>query len=530
LTSRLRASIALLAAVAFTAIGAAAATPSSLAGATSERPNILVFLTDDQTVGEFTPESMPHVFRKIADPGTVFANSFVSSPLCCPSRAGYLTGQYPHNSGVYDNEPGYPSLIDKDATVYGFLGAAGYRTGHVGRWLLNYDRQPPPLSDYDPKNGFANPPGVEDWFGYVGSAVKYYEATFSDNGTPVQAGHDRASYSTSIINREALDFIDDGAADPRPFFLTVAVNAPHSANVIDNGPCGQGGLPIPLPGDFKPWRNEPLPQPPSFGEKKLRDKPHWVQTRPPLTQKRRHSLRLAYRCALATLTPVDNGVRAVLNQLRRDGELENTAVFFFSDNGYFFGEHRITLNKVYPYEEAIRVPIVARVPDQVLGVSDPDRSPARVDQLVNQLDLTATILDLGDATPCTADGHCRVVDGRSLLPLLRGHKPRWSRQRALLMQVGGKRACDGSPPPEKGLNNFYDEIRTKRYAYIEVNRVNESTGLCDRPEYELYDLKKDPYQLRNQAHNPGRKPIGRVQRDLAARLAQLRDCSGASCG
>ena len=531
LTARLRTVLAALcSALALTALGAAVSAPRSIAGAAPQRPTVLVILTDDQTVGELTEDTMPTVMRKIAGPGAIFENSFVSSPLCCPSRAGYITGQYPHNSGVYDNEPGYPTLNDKTSTLYGWLSAAGYRTGHVGRWLLNYDRPPPPLADYDTHGGFDNPPGVEDWFGYVGSAVKYYGVTFSDNGTPVQAGTGKAGYTTRVVTREARDFLADGAADPRPFFLTVAPIAPHSSNIIGSGPCGQGGLPIPEPGEFGPYKNEPLPEPPSFGEKKIRDKPHWVETRPKLTPKKVRGLRLAYRCALGTLSSVDRGVRDLINELKRQGKLDNTAIFFTSDNGYFFGEHRITLNKVYPYEEGIRVPLVAEVPDQVLGVSDPNRSPSEIPQLVNNLDLTATIVDLASAAPCASNGHCRALDGHSLLPLLRGERPDWSRHRALLMQLGGKRSCDGSPPPEKGLNNFYDEIRTKRHAYIELNRVDEQTGLCDRDEYELYDLKKDPYELRNQAHHPGVRPPGRVQAALAAQLAQLRNCSGASCG
>jgi N-acetylglucosamine-6-sulfatase len=530
LSLRLPIAIALAATLAVIAHDAASSAPPTRAGATAERPNVLVVLTDDQTVGELSERSMPVVMRKLAAPGAEFTNSFVSSPLCCPSRAGDLTGEYPHNSGVYDNEPGYPSLNNKTSTVYGWMQAAGYRTGHVDRFLLNYDRPPAPGADYDTHGGFDNPPGVEDWFGYVGSAVKYYGATFSDNGTPVQEGNAKGDYSTRVANREARDFISDGANDPRPFFLVVAPNAPHSSNVLGPGPCGAGGLPIPDHGEFGRWKNELLPEPPSFGEPKIRDKPHWIETRPKLTRKKVRGLRLAYRCALGTLSTVDNGVRGLTNELKADGELDNTAIFFTSDNGYFFGEHRITLNKVYPYEEGIRVPLIAKVPNRVLGLPQRADTPSRIDQLVNNLDLTATILDLGGATPCTADGNCRQLDGHSLLPLLRGNRPDWSHNRALLMQVGGKRACDGSPPPEKGLNNFYDEIRTKRHAYIELNRVDEQTGFCPQPEYELYDLKKDPYELHNQAHYPGRAPIGKVQRNLAARLAELRNCAGSSCG
>jgi arylsulfatase A-like enzyme len=175
------------------------------------------------------------------------------------------------------------------------------------------------------------------------------------------------------------------------------------------------------------------------------------------------------------------------------------------------------------------VPLLARVPGAVLGLPKGHGSPPQVDKLVNNLDLTATILDLGDAAPCNSGGDCRVPDGHSLLPLLRGQRPDWSRQRALLMQIGGKRACDGSQITDLGLNNYYDAIRTGHYLYVELNHVDATSGLCNRPEYELYDLRKDPFELRNQAVNPAVQAPSPLQLKLAARLAALRVCSGASC-
>ena len=513
-----------LAAVAFTAAGPAA---SSGAPATPKRPNVIVVLTDDQSVAELSERTMPETVEALGDAGTTFTNSVVSSPLCCPSRAGFLTGQYPHNSGVIDNEPGYAALIDKSSIIYSWLQAAGYRTGHAGRFLLNYD-QPAPLGQvYDTDAGFAAPPGVEDWYGYVGSQTLYLGATFSDNGTPVVAGTGKPGYSTRMINRAAVDFVRGAEADPRPFFLMVAQLAPHSSNLTAPRSCGTGGLPIPeSEAAFRPFRNEPLPKPPNFDEQKIGDKPDWVSTRPPLGHTRRHNLKLAHRCALATLSTVDRGVGELVEQLEREGELDDTAIFFTSDNGYFFGEHRIFLNKVFPYEEALRVPLLARVPPALLGPkAQRHGQPATVSAPVNNVDLTATILDLAGVAPCTAAGDCRTLDGRSMRPLLNGKRPGWSRGRALLYQLGGNRTC-GVIPTERGLNNFYDAVRTKRYSYIELDRVNKETGLCDRPEYELYDLKKDPYQLRNQAVNPALATPSPLQAGLAARLDVLRGCSG----
>ena len=513
-------------------VTSAALTPGSTAGrGLAKRPNVILIVTDDQTVAELSADTMPQTIKHLATGGTSFTQSIVSSPLCCPSRAGFLTGQYPHNSGVIDNEPGYAALTDKGSTLPAWLQAAGYRTGYAGRFLLNYDREPtgPPGPFEDTAAGYAAPAGVEDWFGYVGSQTIYSGASFSDNGLAVTAGTGPAGYSTKVINRAALDFVRTAKSDPRPFYLQVAHLAPHSSNATapSAGPCGKGGLPVPEDTDaYRPFRNLPLPKPDSFDEQQIGDKPDWVASRPALGHDRRHNLKLGYRCALATLATVDRGVGELIKQLDRQGELDDTAVFLTSDNGYFFGEHRIFLNKVFPYEEALRVPLLARIPPSLLGAkARRDGPPAEVTAPVNNLDLTATVLDLAGAAPCTASGDCRTLDGRSLRPLLNGKRPDWSRGRTLLYQLGGNRTC-GAIPAERGLNNFYDALRTDRYVYVELDRVNKETGICDRPEYELYDLKTDPYQLRNRAVNPAVATPSPLQASLAARLEVLRACAG----
>ena len=399
--------------------------PSSVA-ATAQRPNVIVVLTDDETVGELTKQTMPKTLRLLGNGGTTFTNSVVSSPLCCPSRAGFLTGEYPHNSGVYDNEPGYSSLIDKQNILYSWLQNAGYRTGHIGRFLLNYDRAAPPGMNYDTHGGLDNPGGLDDWYGYVGAETKYYGATFSDNGTAHVAGTGPGGYTTSVINREALDFVRGAQTDPRPFFLMVAHVAPHASNAVEPGDCVPGRPASEDAARSKQFRNEALPKPPSFDEQPITDKPNWVRTRPALGSKRRHDLKLGCRCALGTLPTVDTGVAQLVKQLKQEGELDNTAIFFTSDNGYFFGEHRIFLNKVYPYEEALQVPLIAKLPQSALGPSAQRHGqPAEVSDPGRQTSTsTATVLDLANASPCTPGGECRTLDGRSLMPLLDGHKPR----------------------------------------------------------------------------------------------------------
>ncbi len=484
------------------------------------RPNIIVITTDDQTVGQLNRETMPRTMAALRDHGTSFSESVVTSPLCCPSRAAFITGQYAHNNNVFDNTPGYPALNDKGSTLFSWLGAAGYRSGIVGRFLLNYDKYSSDPSQ-PPGGGFPAPPGVEDWFGYVGPTAHYFDATFSRDGTPVDAAP--TDYTTTLLNREARSFVRAARSDPRPFFLWLTHVAPHSTDVAApfKTRCG-AGVPLPRKRAIERFRGEQLPRPPSFDEQKLADKPAWVDFRRHLGPGRLADLARAWRCALGSLDEVDRGVGSLVRQLDREGELDDTAIFFTSDNGYFYGEHRIFLQKVYPYEEAIRVPLLARVPGRFLPGGG-ERRPAAVDEPVSNIDLTATVLELARAAPCDDSG-CRTLDGRSLVGLLGGDRSAWPRRRGILISLG-YRDC-GTVPPADILHNYYDAIRTDRDLYVELDRVNPDTGACDRPELELYDLAHDPFELRNRAALPEGRPASARQTALAARLARLRQCAG----
>jgi N-acetylglucosamine-6-sulfatase len=501
-----------------------AATPAPSVGATTqERPNVLVIMTDDQTVSQFTPRLMPKTFAALSHGATTFTRSFVSSPMCCPSRAGLLTGQYPHNTGVLDNTPGYGALIDKDRTLFTWLRAAGYRTGHIGRFLLNYTKFSTAPADPNgpPLPAPPNPPGVDDWFGYADYSTHYFSAPFSDNGVPASSAPFKHRYITRAIDAQSREFISQAAPSEQPFFLWVGEVAPHSTNDAPHGECASGAAGA-EPGTYKRWSDEPLPESPSFNERSINDKPDWISFHHPLKRPARAALTKGWRCALASLTSVDRGVGSILGQLRELGELANTAVFFTSDNGLLYGEHRVVLEKLYPYDEALRVPLMARVPPAYLGGATAPRS---VKQPVANIDLTATILALAGAQPCDEQGRCRTLDGRSLLPLLGAPGIPWPRQRGILSQVGN-RLCGTIPEPGNGLRNYYDALRTRSQLYVEHNRVNATTGACDRPEYELYDLTKDPYELRNIAVNPATHTPSPVQASLADRLHRLARCSG----
>jgi arylsulfatase A-like enzyme len=519
----LSASILVATATAAVSLTAASPAPAGPAAQPQARPNVLVIMTDDQTVSQFNRLFMPRTFAALADGATRFTRSFVSSPLCCPSRAGFLTGQYPHNDDVFDNTPGYPALNDKDSTLFSWLQAAGYRTGHVGRFLIGYDSYSTAPADASSSALPAppNPPGVDDWYGYAAYPTHYFSAPFSDNGAPASTASYKHSYITRAIDSHAREFISQAAPSEQPFFLWLAEVAPHSTNDPPHGDCSSGA-PAAEPGTYKRWAEEPLPEPRSFNERSIQDKPAWVAFHRLLRQPAVKALRKGWRCALAALTSVDRGVGSVIRELRNLGELDETAIVFTSDNGLLYGEHRVVLQKLYPYEEALRVPLMIRIPPAYLGGATP---PKFVKSPVANIDLTATILALAGAEPCNDGSDCRTLDGRSLLPLLGGPGAAWPKQRAILSQVGS-RACGSVPVPGAGIRNYYDALRTRNQLYVELNRRNPETGACDRPEYELYDLKKDPYELRNIAVDPARRPASPLQASLADRLHRLVDCEG----
>ncbi|HEX2371246.1 MAG TPA: sulfatase/phosphatase domain-containing protein, partial [Solirubrobacterales bacterium] len=208
----------------------------------------------------------------------------------------------------------------------------------------------------------------------------------------------------------------------------------------------------------------------------------------------------------------DRGVKKIVQTLKREDELDNTVIIFVSDNGYFEGEHRIAINKTFPYEEALRVPLAIRVPSGVIG----GQQPARVNELVSNIDLAPTIVDLARAEPCNGQD-CRVMDGHSLVGLLRGSNGGIPDDRSLVLEYGRER-------DKTGLLCEYTGIRDPTHMYMEYTGLASNGGCTPIDEGEVYDLGADPFQLENVFRPNGGQPA--VQRQLAAKLEELRDCVG----
>jgi N-acetylglucosamine-6-sulfatase len=449
--------------------GSAGARPTQ----TPAKPNVLVVMTDDQTVESL--RVMTNVATQLAAEGTTFANSFASYPLCCPSRSTFLTGQYAHNHTVMSNAlptGGYEKL-DHSNTLPVWLQRAGYRTVHIGKYLNGYGR----------RSATEVPPGWTEWYGAVDpSTYQFYNYTLNENGRTVRYGADPASYQADVYTRKAVDAVRR-LAPGGPFFLSVAYLGPHSGGPRESDDPANLATPVPAPRHRNRFAAEPMPTTPAFNEADMSDKPGAMRRRPSIGPGRVAAITEAYRQRLESLLAIDEGVAEIVAALRAVGELENTLIVFTADNGFFHGEHRVQTGKVLHYDPSTRVPLILRGP----GIP---RGAVRRQPVAN-IDVAPTIVSAARAAAA------RAMDGRPLQPFARDALLHSGRD--LLLETPSYRA-----------------LRSPRYVYVE-----HSTN-----EQELYDLATDPHQLASLHASAAHAPL---KADLAARLARLRACAAGVC-
>jgi N-acetylglucosamine-6-sulfatase len=485
------------------AVLVARATPPAQA-APGDKPNIVFVVTDDQRLDSFDKRVMPATHRLIAGKGTAFTDAIVTTPTCCPSRATMLTGQYGHNNGVTANAPGYRALVDPGNTLPVWLKQAGYLTAHLGKYLNGYQGAVETNTEVAP--------GWDEWDTLL-TPRRYYGYNLAINGSEEKFGNKEGDHLTRVLNRETAHVIRRFAGKDDPFFVQLDQFAPHTESGMSSGATRCKGGAVPDPRDEELFENEKVPQTPNFNEKDVTDKPTFIRGRGRLDQSGKRKAAKRVGCRLASLRAVDRGVKKIVQTLKAEDELENTAIIFTSDNGYFEGEHRISVNKTFPYEEALRVPLAVRLPPSV--VNGPQ--PAKVKDLVANIDLAPTILDLAGGEPCDADGNCRVMDGRSMVELMKGNGGGFADDRSLVLEYGRER-------DKPGLLCKYAGIRDPAQVYLEYTAIASATGCEPIEEGELYDLRADPFQLENLFRPNGGQ--GSAQAQLEAKLEELRDCAG----
>ena len=489
-------------------------------------PNVIVIMSDDQAPGMM--RALPTVQRELGARGTVFTNAFATFPLCCPARASLLTGQYAHNHGTLGNNPlsggGYQALTEPGKNLARWLQANGYATAFAGKWL-NGLRSPR-----------AAPRGWDQWSGLIGEGgdglSSYYDFdVFEPDGKPRHYGERPRDYQTDVLTRDyAVPFIAAQAIDPRPFFMWLAYHPPHSGvgrndlagrRCSDGPPVERGSKQsaIPPKRHARRYIDARVPRSPSFNERDVSDKPKLVARRPPLSERDLETIDRDYRCGLAALKALDDGVADIIGELRATGQLANTMLIFLTDQGVMTGEHRIKRGKNRPYEEAIGIPLLIRGPGVMPG--------GVVEAPVANVDVAPTILDYAGAT--IPAGLARPIDGQSLRAPLTGVPA--DPDRAILIE--GRDNTDRSRHGYKVPS--YVGVRTSRYAYVEYHRANYGTqdegiaapiGAGRRTERELYDLVRDPNQLRNLAHDHA---YARARTELAVLVAQLENCEASEC-
>jgi arylsulfatase A-like enzyme len=454
---------------------------SSRAEAAPARPNIVVLLTDDQEPASM--RVMKTVSKELKRKGVTMKRYYNNFPLCCPSRTTLLTGQYAHNHRVLSNQApdggyGLFNELHGDNNLAVWLQEAGYATSYVGKFLNEY-AQPDEYGTL-PRDV---PDGWDDWRVLAPSNAQYFGYTLNQNGRLTEFGEREQDYSTDVFTTKAKRFIRRSSQASQPFFLTLGYAAPHGGGGGEPGrSCNRGAVPAPRDlGTLKKKKKGALPT--SFNEADVSDKPRAVRRLPKLSAPEIADVTRKYRCALGSLLSVDDGVDRVLSRLKAKGELARTYVIFTSDNGFLNGEHRLPEGKVKPYEESIRVPLLIRGPGIPRGKTAKD--------LAINADLAPTITKLTGATPGLS------MDGQSLFPA--AVHPRTERGRELLLEAGDFRG-----------------IRTQRYVYVE-----HKAGAR-----ELYDLDRDPYELRNVASGPA---YANVKAKLSERLRRLNRCRGGDC-
>ena len=456
---------ALLAAVAASlSLALGVARDSGTAAAPSDapsRPNVVVIVSDDERYD--ANRRMRNVSRLLARAGVTFDRYYTTTSECCPSRASILTGQYPHHTGVVANfgPGGYPSF-DESSTLATWLHDAGYTTALVGKYLNGYTLA----------GNHHVPPGWDRWVAIDSvPEEQYYRYTLNEDGRLLDYGRGPADYSTSVLTSKAVDFVRNAR---KPFFLYFAPVAPH--------------LPaIPAPRDRESIHGLPPLRSPAFDEADISDKPwrsRFVRTFTP--RGAAYELDEVRARQLETLRSLDRSVGTLVGELRRRQLLRNTVIVYLSDNGFLWGEHRLG-GKIWPYEESIHLPLVIRTPWRA-GDGTVDHHMAL------NVDIAPTVAALAGVRPGIPQ------DGRSLVPFLSAKDPPW-RVDGLVEYRGPGQLRRGGPPP-------FRAVRTRRFLYVAY----------DNGWRELYDMRRDPWQLDNVADTRRYAP---TQAYLARRLSTL---------
>ncbi|MCH7556666.1 MAG: sulfatase [Planctomycetes bacterium] len=444
----------------------------------TDRPNVVVIMTDDQRWDCMSCEGHPFLktpnMDRIAKEGARFANMFVTTSLCSPSRASFLSGLYAHTHKVTNNFTDYPA----DLPSYPIrLQQSGYETAYIGKWHMG-------------EQSDERRPGFDYWITHKGQG-KYYDTTFNINGERTV----KKGYYTHRVTDMAIDWLKQ--EHNRPYLLIIGHKAPHTPftpekkyeNIYDDVEINYPRTAFNLEGKPK-WIQERLNTwhgiyGPIFGFRK-----DFPDTSAESVLKFAEFVR-AYT---ATIKSVDDSVGRVYQTLKELGRLDNTVLVFTSDNGFFLGEHGMT-DKRTMHEPSIRVPLLVRYPKLI-------RPGTVIDKMVMNVDLAPSILDICQAEPLTN------IHGRSWKKLLAGHTSDW--RKSLYYSYNYEKQFPYTPNVRG--------VRTDEWKYVHYPNGDNKP---DRYKAELYNLKNDPLETKNLIDDPKYAPkVTELKAELRRLMAQ----------
>ena len=477
-------------------VNAAAVLGQQQAVAAAERPNILFIFTDDHAahaIGAYGSKinTTPNMNR-LAREGMLFRNCFVTNSICGPSRAVILTGKYSHVNGFLRNGNTFDG---SQQTFPKLLRRAGYQTAMIGKWHLK-----------------SEPTGFDYWQVLIGQGP-YYNPPMIENSERVE----HTGYTTDIITDIALDWLRTKREPGKPFMMMYQHKAPHrnwqpgpkhltmyddvtvpEPETLFDDYSGRGSAAkmqtMTIAKDLTPrdlklvtprnltdaqrglWEKAYGPKNEAFRKANLKGKDlvRWKYQR---------YVKDYLRCVAS----VDDNLGRVLDYLDESGLARNTVVIYSSDQGWYLGDHG-WFDKRWMYEESLRMPLLVRWPSVVeTGGENHD--------FVSNLDFAETFLDLAGAD-CPAD-----MQGRSIVPLLEGQRPSDWRSSFYYHYY--------EYPGAHSVRRHYG-VRGDRYKLIYFYNLDE---------WELYDLRNDPSEMRSVYDDP---TYGEVVAELKDELARLR--------
>ncbi|MGC9343928.1 MAG: arylsulfatase [Bacteroidales bacterium] len=410
-----------------------------------EKPNVILIITDDQGYGDLHFNGNPHIktpaIDKLAEESIRF-NNFYVSPVCAPTRASLMTGRYSLRTGVRDTYNGGAIMAPTEITIAEMLKDAGYKTGIFGKWHLG-DNYPSRPNDQGFDESLIHLSGgmgqVGDFTTWFQGDSSYFDPVLWHNGK--QQAY--SGYCSDIFTEQAIHFIENN--EQEPFFCYLSFNAPHT--------------PLQVPAEYyEMYRDiDPASEFPPNG-----------RPFPEMSEKDKEDARKVY----AMVTNIDDNLDKLFTKLEELNIEENTLVIFMTDNGPQQARYVAGLRerKGSVYSGGVKVPFYLNFP--TLGADkDININAAHIDILPTLASICKVNLP-----------ERRTIDGKDLLPVIRGEEPEWVNDRSLFFYWNRR------------FPVLYLNMALQKGNFKLVGNANFDADIMD---FELYNVNEDPYEQNN---------------------------------